>query len=125
MQSLKVRFNGKSQEVVDYAKTWGIWKAMDKYQVKDYLAFRKFMVAEGEKDIPLSPVLGGIDSRSWAEDLLDAFTSKIHKMEAENLRLKEELHQLNIELEYHKGKQASLIEPKIQALLAVCRTEET
>lgn len=43
--SLKQRFNGNSQEVLEYARQFGIWKAMEQYEVKDYVAMLNFLQA--------------------------------------------------------------------------------
>jgi len=121
-KSLKSRFNGNLQEVIDYAQTWGTFKAMDKYQVKDYLAFKEFLEGEtGNQNFGLSPLLDKEMGRSWAEDLLDAFVNKIGKMEAEKQRLEIELHRLNLKVEYFQGHQARKLEPRIQEVLARCQ----
>ena len=111
MQSLRNRFNGNSQEVVDYARTMGIWKAMEKYQVKDYIAFTNFLEEQTVNND--FAICATTSNDSWAEKLLDAFIKKLSKMEAENQSLKEELHRLNLELEYHKYHQALRVEPKV------------
>ena len=121
-RSLKSKFNGNTQEVIDYARTWGIHKAMDNFQVKDYLAFKRFLEGEtGDKNTGISPLLGDRGNRSWAEDLLDAVLSKISKMETEKEYLKTELKRLNLELEYFKGCQAREIVPRVQEVLARCK----
>lgn len=49
-KSLKQRFNGSSQDVLDYARRFGIWKAMEEYDVKDYVSMLSFLqsMAPGE-----------------------------------------------------------------------------
>ena len=121
-KSLEARFDGNAQEVVSYAQTWGIFQAMEKYQVRDYLAFKGFLEEKTDnKNFGLSPLLGAEMGRSWAEDLLDAFIGKISKMEAERQRLETELHSLNLRLEYFQGHQARRLEPRIQGVLAKCQ----
>ena len=120
--SLKSRFNGNTPEVIDYARTWGISKAMDRYQVRDYIAFKNFLEEEtGDKNWGLVPLLGKNGSGTWAEELLDAFTTKINKMEAEKQRLETELHSLKVELEYFKGQKAPGVEFRIQKALVACQ----
>jgi len=125
MQSIKTRFNGNAQEVIDYTRIWGRQKAMrmveEKYGIKDYLCFSKFLEAEtGNPNFGLCPTLGGTGNNSWAEDLLDAFISKIRQMEAERERLQTELKRLTLDLEYYKGQQALKIEPKVHQLITEC-----
>ena len=120
-QSLNSRFDGNAQEVISYAQTWGIFQAMEKYQVRDYLAFKRFLEEKtGNENFGLSPLLGGEVGRSWAEDLLDAFIGKISKMEAEKQHLETELHNVNLRLEYFQGVQAQRLAPRIQEVLARC-----
>ena len=123
MQSLKSRFNGSSQEVIEYAKTWGIFKAMDKYDVKDYLAFQKFIEdTTSEKNVGLCPVLGNPGGSSWAEDLLAAFENKLDYWKSKYESLEEKYHKVQLENEYLKTQQALRIEPRIQNILNKCRT---
>jgi len=121
-QSLRKRFNGNKEEVIEYTRLWGRHKAMDKYEVKDYLAFSKFIESEtGDSNLGISTTLGGAGNNTWAEDLLDAFVNKVSKMEARKQQLESELHQTQLELEYYKGQQALRIEPKISQVMERCR----
>jgi len=120
-RSLKTRFNGNGDEVVDYTRLWGRYKAMEKYDVKDYLAFSKFIEGKtGDSNLGISPALGSKTDRSWADDMLDAFVNKVSKMEAEKQSLKEEIHRLRTELEYYKGSQAMRLQPKISQVMKAC-----
>ena len=120
--SLKARFNGNKEEVIEYTRLWGRGKAMDKYGVKDYLAFSKFVEGEtSNTNFGVSHTLGGAGNNTWAEDLLDAFVNKVSKMEARKQQLESELHQTQLELEYYKGQQALRIEPKISQVMERCR----
>lgn len=120
--SLKSRFNGNKEEVIEYTRLWGKGKAMDKYGVKDYLAFSKFIEGEiGDSNFGVSPMLSGAGNKTWAEDLLNAFVHKINQMEAQKQQLEKELHQAKLELEYYKGQQAMMIEPKVSQVIALCR----
>jgi len=120
--SLKRKFNGNKEEVIEYTRLWGRFKAMDKYEVKDYLAFSKFVEGEtSNTNFGVSHTLGGSGGNTWAEDLLDAFVNKVSKMEVQKQRLESELHQTKLELEYYKGQQALRIEPKISQVMERCR----
>lgn len=120
--SLKSRLDGNKQEVLEHARIWGIYSAMDKYQVKDYVSFKRFLEDEtGDKNFGLHPLLGSRGIGAWAEDLLDAILSKFEKMEAEKQYLVNALHQVTLELEYSKGHEAKRLEPRIQQILAKCQ----
>lgn len=43
MQSLKTRLEPIRDEVLQYTKTYGRFKAMDKYQVKDYACYHRWL----------------------------------------------------------------------------------
>ena len=121
-QSLRKRFNGNSDEVIEYTRLWGRFKAMGKYGVRDYLAFSRFVEEKtGDANFGFRPVLAGSSDRSWAEDLLDAFLQKVSKMETEKRGLEAEVKQLRLEIEYYKGQEAIRIEPRVQKVMALCR----
>jgi hypothetical protein len=113
-QSLKARFNGKSQEVLDYARRFDIWKAMEQYEVKDYVAMLKFLetLAPGEKfDAPREDYDSATGPGAF-DHLVAATQRYIAKLEtqrsalvAENARLKEEVEDLKKE-NWNKRKQS-------------------
>ena len=43
-QALCNKFNGNTKEVLDYTHNFGIWEAMQEYDVKDYGAMCKFLI---------------------------------------------------------------------------------
>ncbi len=120
VQSLKTRFNGNSQEVVAYARIWGKFKAMDRYEVRDYLAFDKFLEeVGGDNRIGDNPALG--TDIHWAENLVDAFTKKVLSLEAEKQHLHEQLNRMKVELDYYKSQEGLTIQPKVGHLLSLCK----
>lgn len=122
-KSLRARFNGNAKEFLDYVGIWGRQKAMDKYGIKSYTAISRFIEENtGDKNFGLYPVLGNNYSRNLAEELLDAFTNKLHALEAENKLLKEENKQLKIKLDYKETDIARRIEPRVYKLLKNCET---
>ena len=96
-KSLSLRFDGNADEVVDYARTHTIWKAMDKFGVKDYFAMIKFLKERGAEDIIDNPPM-----RYDAETVIDQFlfkvTRSIARLEADNHRLREENDFLKLRL---------------------------
>ncbi len=121
-KSLKARLNGSADEVVEYTRLWGWSKAMERYGIRSYQSFQNFI--EDQTHDPnwgLRPVFGAETDRSWADDLLDAFTKKLARMEAEKESLKEENHRLQLELEYYKANQAIRLEPKVSQIMELCR----
>jgi len=104
-KSLSIRFNGNGQEVVEYCRQFGRFRAMDKYGVKDYIAFSKFIEREtGKAEFGLVPSVSGRipkDGDEFVENLLRA----IHRMKSENEKLTQEIEFLKWHKEHgtHKG----------------------
>ncbi len=120
--SLKARFNGNAKEVIEYCRVWGNFKAMEKYGVKDYVAFKKFIESEtGNPNFGLNPELGSENSDNPFEGVLNAFLGKLHKMEAEKHSLLDELKRVKLELEYYKGQQSLKANSKVNEIMALCR----
>ena len=81
-QSLRARFNGNSQEVIDYARRFGVWKCMDKYGIKDYIAWRRFAEeVGGDPDLGTVPTVPA-DPKNLAEALVEQFAVKIIAIQA-------------------------------------------
>jgi hypothetical protein len=123
MQSLRKKLNGNSEEEVQYARTFGIGKFMEKYSIRDYVAAKNWLLEHTDGQfIPYAPAASVEGNSGFAEKLLDAFIKKLSKMEAEIERLMQEIQRLQVELDYHKGRQAVMIEPKITEIMERCRT---
>jgi ferritin-like metal-binding protein YciE len=121
-QSLKARFNGNSQEVAEYARTWGTSKAMEHYEIKDYVAFRSFIKeVTGDELLSTSPLLTQTGGRTWAEDLLDAIENKLLENNTEIQNLQAELKRVNQRLEYYEANHAKVISPKVTSILKMCK----
>lgn len=121
-QSLSKRFNGNAKDVIEYTRIWGQGKAMDKYEIKDYIAFTKFLKEKtGDEHFGIRPALSNSFRGDWAEDLLNAFTNKLLKMETELQELRERNHNLTVELEYHKAQAANHVEPKVREIMRLCQ----
>lgn len=121
--SLKARFNGNAVEVIEYTKLWGRFKAMQKYEVCDYVAFSKWLEEEtGDPNFGLVPEIRNESHHDLAEELLDAFTSKLSALQVDNVRLGKELTEARNQIEYYKGQNAIALEGKIKTVMAMCRS---
>ena len=96
-KSLGLRFNGNTDEVVDYARTHSVWKAMDKFGVKDYLAMTRFLKEHGGEDIINNPPMH-YDSETVIDQFLFKVTRSIARLETDNRRLREENEYLKLRL---------------------------
>jgi len=122
-KSLKSRFNGNLQEVIEYTRVWGRVKAMEKYEVKDYVAFSRFIEDEThDENLGIHPLLTGDTNKDLAENLLDAIFNKLLQAREIEKQKEEEIKHLKTEVEYLRGQQAIHLEPKIQAILSECKT---
>jgi hypothetical protein len=123
VQSLKAKFNGNKGEVIEYTRVWGRHKAMDKFGVRDYIAFSRFLEEETkDASFGLRPLLNDSANSFSMSNFLDTVTTTISSLKAERDRLRGELHQARIEIEYLKAQEALQIEPKLQAVIAECQT---
>jgi len=125
MVSLEKRFNGNSQEVLNYTKTWGMWKAMYKYGVRDSIAMRRWLTKKtGDENYGTHTTLStsnGAHNGSWADQLLEAFLHKVSAMETKNERLEQEIELLRTKLDYYETQEKGHLENKAALLLERCK----
>ena len=124
MKSLKLRFQeeGKTKEVIDYAKTYGVFSACDKFET-GYIPMQKFLEGEtGNENFGINPAINTSNSMVTATNLLDAFLNKVNQLQAENSKLKQELSELRKEVQYRKVEQSLLLEPKITHVMGVMKS---
>ncbi len=121
-QSLSKRFNGNAKEVIEYTRTFGWMKAMEKYDVHCTIAWEKFLEKQtGNKNFGLYPLVNSQVSCLTAETLVDAMVNKVRQMETQEIQLRNELAQCKRELEYFKVQKALELEPKVQTLMGLCQ----
>jgi hypothetical protein len=122
-QSLEARFNGNWEEVIEYTRVWGSFKAMDKYEVRDYIAFKNFLKKKtGDPNFGLRPVLGNSNNTIDFKHFLDTVVDTITALKKERDDARAELKQARLEIEYLRTQQALEIEPKLQRVMAECET---
>ncbi len=120
--SLKQRFNGQANEVVEHCKVWGRLRTMEKYGVKDYLAFSKFIEAEtNNPNFGINPLLSNSGDDSWGDPLLDAILTRFRKMEEKERVLTEQLNRARAEVDYYKAQRALAMEPKNNQIMQICK----
>lgn len=118
-QSLKARFNGNRDEVLEYTANFGRWKAMTKFNIRDYLAFTRFLMEmTGDENFGVKPKLNLNGNQSLGDQLIEAIISKVARMEAQNQGLRQRIELLEWELNLKRE-----AEPiKALAVLEVCKT---
>ena len=125
MKALKDRFNGNSGEVVNYARRFGVFPAMRKYGVKDYIAMLKYLKGQAPgEDFQASQVdvdsFGGPDA---FDKLLERMLAKFSRMEASNKAKDARIAELERQVEYYKGIQSPMTLPKVEAIFEYCAEE--
>lgn len=123
MKSLKARFDGNCQAVVEYAGKFGIHKAMDKFGVRDYLAMRRFLYGEtGEENFGIRSQLSGL-SGSGGRNILDQFLEKfadyVVRKQAQLKTKDERIEFLERKLEYYEGKDTGAVEEELTSIMEV------
>ena len=97
--SLRNRFNGQTQEILEYTEVFGRWEAMKKYHVS-MEAFDRWLLSEGkDEDFGNIPKLNQVD-KSLGEQLLEAVISKVAREEAKNTKLTERIALLERQLDF-------------------------
>ena len=91
MQSLKAKFNGNCQEVLDFIGTYGVFAGMTKYQVKDYAAMRNWLKeVTGDENFGISPKFDTYPGETAFDKLAKALCKTIWEVMADNERLQKE-----------------------------------
>ena len=122
-QSLKNRFNGSSQEVVDYARKFDIWAAMEKYGVKDYVAMRTFLKEMAPEEdfhtpqIEISP-FGSVDA---FDRLLEAILHKYDSLQTVIRDQATKIHQLENELKTYRDNRRDHAAVLVKSVLNYCQ----
>jgi len=98
MQSLRSRLNG-NKEVLRDTELYGWGYAMDKYGVRDYLAFAKYIEAEtGNPNFGRNPTFSTNAGKDLGEQILDAMLSYTLKSETKVKQLKSRIEHLEWQL---------------------------
>jgi len=117
MQSLHTRLDPIKEEVLNYTKRHGRFKAMEKCGVKDYVCFHNWL-----EEVTDDPLFGfevacrNDGNMSLLDTLLERFLFKVAKLEAEVKRLRLE----NEMLRETRDQRQEIQEEKILAVLQAC-----
>lgn len=126
MQSLKVRFNGQTQEVIEYARQFGVLGAMEQYQVKDYTAMLRFL-DEGAPGYHFPITNHNPDKFSEPnafDKLLEAMLRRYDQLNAKVASLESQNSTLKRDRDYYKANRWQETSRSVQAILKECSEEE-
>ena len=119
------RFDGNKQEVLDYAKRFGIHKTMDRYGARDYVCFGKWLT-ENAVDITHSdfgiPSLDG--EPSVFRQFFNTLADWIEAERVEKRNLKQELQKLNSQVEYLRGQQGFNVEKELVSAMKLLEPDD-
>ena len=117
MQPLRTRLAEQKEEILDYTRTYGRFKAMDKYQVKDYGCFSRWLEeVTHDPEFAFDCTIRRYGHMSVLDELLERFLHKVAKLEAE-IKVKNERIKL---LEWQLDQRRVIHEQKLLAVLQAC-----
>ena len=122
MKSLEQKFDGNSQEVIEYARQFGVSPAMEHYQIKCLTSMYGFL----EKKCPSEHFqIYKVNPDEFAQpDAFDKFCEAILKkytsLEAQIETKDREITELKRNLDYYKANRWREVRPVIQTVLQYC-----
>ncbi len=118
--ALRKRLNGNKVEFLEYVGKYGIFGAMNKYDIKDYIAARKFLTEEGkDENFGLAPKLMQPRYESietMLQSLVASFANYVLKKEEQIRRLEQELEAYHSENAHRKEDAAEMLSPLLDFL---------
>ncbi len=119
------RFNGNKQEVLEYAKRFGIHKTMDRFGARDYVCFSKWLT---ENAVDISNTDFGRASLDGEPAVFRQFFNTladwIEAERTEKRNLKEELKKLGNQVDYLRSQQKYEIESDLVNAMKLLETDD-
>lgn len=119
MQSLKARFNGQKEEVLNCVRNFGVHEAMRRYQVLDFVAMVKWLKEE-TGEVNYAPKFNPASNEGLLDQLVEKFASFVARKEAKIQRQDEHIAELEKKLAYYEAFDISFIEPKLISVIEAC-----
>jgi len=117
MKPLRTRLSEQKEEILEYTQAYGRLKAMDKYQVKDYGCFSRWLEeVTHDPEFGFNCTIRRYGHMSVLDELMERFLHKVAKLEAE-IKMKEERIKL---LEWQLDQRREIQEERILAVLQAC-----
>ncbi|MBA7577587.1 hypothetical protein ES708_19440 [subsurface metagenome] len=119
MQSLRTRLAEQKEEILEYTQMYGRLKALDKYNVKDYGCFSRWLEeVTHDPEFGFDCTIRRYGHMSVLDELLERFLHKVAKLEAE-IKVRNERIKL---LEWQLDQRREIQEEKILAIIQACET---
>lgn len=124
--SIKQRLEkeGLLDEVVNYARTFGDGKTMDRYGINDWLSWQKFKAEVGIKTNGTVSIIGSSDSNTRLDELVCSLTNRFHKLLSEIDRLQGVIEEKDRTIEYYRATQGNKGDDAIANLAKVFSCDE-
>ena len=117
MQPLRTRLAEQKEEILNYTKRYGRFKAMDKYGVKNYVCYSRWLEeVTNDALFGFEAACRNDGNMSVLDALLERFLLKVAKLEAEVKRLKLE----NEMLREDRDQRQEIQEEKLLAVIQAC-----
>ena len=122
MKSLEERFNGNKEEVITYARNFGVLPAMEQFEVKSLDAMLRYLhKVSPEETFRMAKVETSDFSRPDAFDgLLKAVLRKYDEQNTKIATLVTENAELKKQVDYYKSGRWEEVNPVVQNLLHIC-----
>lgn len=118
MKALHKRLDHQKEAVLAVTRRFGRSRAMQKFQVNDYLCFSRWLEeVTGDENFGLRPEISLDTRQTLGDQLVAAFLRKVARLQAENEELRERVEYLESQLDGHK----ELEELQALAVLEVCQ----
>ena len=118
METLHTRLDYQKEEVIRVVKTFGPFRAMNKFGVATYDCFERwYREVTGGETFPISPKIRLGCDQTLGDQLVDAFLHKVARLQTENEKLRERIEFLEWQLSI-KGERE---QDQALAVLEVCR----
>ena len=99
MKSLHSRLDNKKEEVLEVTRTFGLFKAMQQFDVSDYACFTKWLQeVTGDEHFGLHPKIKSDLHQTLGDQLVVAFLNKVAQLKSENEKLRQRAEYLEWQL---------------------------
>ena len=118
METLHTRLDDQKEEVLRITETFGRFRAMRDFGVRDYVCFSKWLKeVTGDENFGVCPKISPDSSQTLGDQLVVAFLRKVAQLQTENERLRERINAL----EWHLAAASEKEETQALAVLEVCQ----
>lgn len=117
MKSLHQRLDYQKDEVLKVTETFGPFRAMDEFGVRDYVGFAKWLKeVTGDENFGIRPKINTNGRQTLGDQLVEAVLRKVASLETKLAERDERISVLEWQLEHADGKEQN----QALAILQAC-----